>query len=96
MKCPTPKDPPRTPGLGLRKGPISEVPLQGSWSSSLQFLDSHKARALIRKRTPLGPYSRTMPKAPRGSYGGRRFLMRKVPLFLTRFLIPEAALPLRG
>ena len=35
----------------------------------------------IRNRSPLGPYSRLMPRALWWSWGGRRFLMSEVPLF---------------
>ena len=34
------------------------------------------------KRTPLGPYRRPVPKVLGGSYGGGRFLMSEVPLYL--------------
>ena len=34
----------------------------------------------MRNLRPLGPYSRTMPRVLRGSYGGGNFLMSKVPL----------------
>ena len=35
---------------------------------------------LIRNRRPLGPYSRTVPKALWGSEGGARFRFSEVPL----------------
>ena len=35
-----------------------------------------------RKRIPLGPYRRPMPRVRRGSQGGGRFLMGEVPLYL--------------
>ena len=37
---------------------------------------------LIRKRTPLGPYRRPMPRVLKGSWGGGCFLMGEVPLYL--------------
>ena len=40
----------------------------------------YRGTSLIRNRRPLGPYSRTMPRALRGSKGGGRFLMSEVPL----------------
>ena len=38
--------------------------------------------SLIRSRTPLGPYRWPMPRVPEGSYGGGRFLMGEVPLYV--------------
>ena len=43
---------------------------------------SYRGTSLIRKRPPLGPYSRTMPRNIWGSYGGGRFLMSEVLLYL--------------
>ena len=40
----------------------------------------YRGTSLIRKRTPLGPYSRTMPMALWGSWGGGLFLMSEVLL----------------
>ena len=42
--------------------------------------DGYRGTSLIRKRTPLGPYRRPMPKVLGGSQGGGRFLMGEVPL----------------
>ena len=44
---------------------------------------SHEYRgaSLIRKRTPLGPYRRPMPRVLRGSYGNERFLMGEIPVY---------------
>jgi len=38
---------------------------------------------LTRKRTPLGPYRRPVPRVLGESYGGGRFLMGEVPLHTT-------------
>jgi len=43
----------------------------------------YRGTSLIRKRTPLGPYSRPMPRVLGGSYGGEHFLMSEVPLYAT-------------
>ena len=40
----------------------------------------YRGTSLIRKRAPLGPYSRTMPRALWWPYGGLLFLMSEVPL----------------
>jgi len=39
-----------------------------------------RGATLTRKRHPLGPYRRRMPRVLWGSYGGGRFLMGEVPL----------------
>jgi len=41
----------------------------------------YRGTSLIRKRTPLGPYRRPMPRVLGGSWGGGRFLMGEVPLY---------------
>ena len=41
---------------------------------------AYRDTLLIIKRTPLGPYHRSMPRILGGSYGGGRFLMGEVPL----------------
>ena len=43
--------------------------------------EPYRGTSLIRNRRPLGPYSRTMPRALWGSWGGGRFRMSKVPLY---------------
>ena len=43
-------------------------------------LKVYRGTSVIRKRTPVGPYSRTMPRVLGGSQGGLRFLMGEVPL----------------
>ena len=48
------------------------VAMHGSW---------HRGASLIRKRTPLGPYHRPVPKVLGGSQGGGRFLTGEVPLY---------------
>jgi len=40
----------------------------------------YRGTSLIRNCLPLGPYSRTMPRALWGPYEGVRFLMAEVPL----------------
>jgi len=46
---------------------------------------SYRGTSLIRNRLPLGPYSRTMPRALGGASGGLRFLTSEVPLSLGYF-----------
>ena len=41
----------------------------------------YRGTSLTRKRTPLGPYRRSMPSALGGSQRGGRFLMGEVPLY---------------
>ena len=43
-------------------------------------IESYRVTSLIRNSRPLGPYSRTMPRALRWSYGGGQFLLSEVPL----------------
>ena len=81
-KCPSPKDSPRTLGIGLRNDPrgvrflISEVPLYGEHTSGTTLLVYfcleaalllYRVTSLIRKRSLLGPYHRPMPRALGGS-----------------------------
>ena len=40
-----------------------------------------KGTSLIRNSAPLGPYSRPIPRIFWRSWGGRRFIMSKVPLY---------------
>ena len=40
----------------------------------------YRGTSLTRKRAPLGPYSRTMPRALWRSWGGWLFVMSEVPL----------------
>ena len=40
----------------------------------------YRSTSLIRKRPPLGPYRRPIPRVIWGSQGGGRFLMGEVPL----------------
>ena len=42
---------------------------------------------LTRKRTPLGPYCRPMPRVLGGSHGGERFLMGEVPVQVSQALL---------
>jgi len=41
----------------------------------------YRGASLIRKRTPLGPFRRPMPRVLGGSWRGGRFLMSEVPLY---------------
>jgi len=41
----------------------------------------YRGTSLIRKRTPLGPYRRPVPRVLGVSHGGGRFLMGEVPLY---------------
>ena len=43
----------------------------------------YRVTSLIRKRTPLAPYSKTMPRALWKPQGGGLFLMSEVPLYNT-------------
>ena len=50
----------------------------------------YRGTSLIRKRTPLGPYRRLMPRVLGGSWGGGRFLMSEVPMYtLSREPLPS-------
>ena len=44
----------------------------------------HRATSLMRKRIPLGPYRKPVPRVIGGSQGVGRFLMGEVPLYHTR------------
>ena len=50
-----------------------------SWISPASNV-AYRGTSLIRKRTPLGPYSRPTPRVLGGSLGGGRFIMGEVPL----------------
>ena len=41
----------------------------------------YRGTSLLRKRTPLGPYRKPIPRVLGGSWGGGRFLMDEVPLY---------------
>jgi len=43
----------------------------------------YRGTFLIRKRHPIGPYSRPVPRALWWSWGGGPFLMSEVPLYYT-------------
>ena len=45
----------------------------------------NRSTSLVRKRTPLGPYRRLMPRVLGGLEGGGRFLMSEVPLHARAF-----------
>ena len=53
--------------LTIRRVLKVAMPIQGS--------------SLLRKRPPLGPYRRPMPRVLGGFQGGGRFLMSEVPLY---------------
>ena len=42
--------------------------------------EDYRGTSLTRKRTPLGPYRRPMPRVRGGSWGGGLYLMGEVPL----------------
>ena len=44
-------------------------------------LSHYRGTSLVRKRTPLGPYRRPLPRFIGGSYGGGRFLMGELRLY---------------
>ena len=52
-------------------------------SSTARPRDRYRGTSIIRKRPPLGPYCRPMPRVLGGSEGGGRFLMSEVPLYMT-------------
>ena len=59
---------------------------EGSWfwaTCGRETADASAAwgASLIRNRLPLGPYSRTIPRALGGAQGGVRFLTGEVPLY---------------
>ena len=54
---------------------MSEVPLYSAQE------ERYRGTSQMRKRTPLGPYRRPMPRVPGGSQGGGRFLMGEVTLY---------------
>ena len=43
----------------------------------------YRGTSLIRNHAPLGPYSRSMPRAPGWHYGGMLFIISEVPLYWT-------------
>ena len=49
----------------------------------------YRGTSPIRKRPPLGPYSRAMPRGLWWSLGGGRFLMSEVPLYSDVTAKPE-------
>ena len=65
---------------------MSEVPLQRAeaaiaWHANDAFSKPYRGTSLTRKRTPLGPYRRPMPRVLGGSYEGGRFFRGVVPLY---------------
>ena len=72
---------------GPRRGVflMSEVPLYSRGGGELPQraggrIPPYRATSRTRKRTPLGPYRRPMPRVLGGSVGGGRFFMSEVPL----------------
>ena len=62
-------------------------------SSTLAFpASTYMGPSLIRNRHPVGPYSRTMPRALWWSWGGGMFLMSEVPR-LARFQLVHSRFP---
>ena len=51
------------------------------WDALVQEYLAHKKQRPPRNTPLRGPYSRTLPRALRCSYGGGRFLMSEVPLY---------------
>ena len=51
------------------------------YTHTYRCLGTYRGTSLTRKRTPLGPYRRPMPRVLGGSEGVGRFLMSKVPLY---------------
>ena len=64
---------------------MSEVPLYQKMGRAVRLLRAssldYRGTSLIRNRLPLGPYSRTVPRALWGPQRGVRFLMNEVPLY---------------
>ena len=56
---------------------MSEVPLY--ISGGAQLCDSGHRRGVVGAAPPIGPYSRTMPRALWNPWGGALFLMSEVP-----------------
>ena len=65
---------------------VAGAPLDSAVAEAFQVADGcklnsvYRGTSLIRNSAPLGPYSRSMPRAPWWSYGGGLFLMSVVPL----------------
>ena len=71
---------------GLCNEAHEERSLVGTSVRSVRFfkVTPYRDTSLIRKRTPLGPYRRPMPRVLGGSQGGGCFLMGEVPLYVQR------------
>jgi len=72
--------------VDLTKSRTAHTTRFGGPSSVLAFCVGlrYRGTTLNRKRTPLGPYRRPMPRVLGGSYGGGCFLMGEVPLYVVR------------
>ena len=64
-------------GISYERG----APVVGGRRRVSSVSSEYRGTSLARKRTPLGPYSRTMPRLLWWCCGGGRFLMSEVPLF---------------
>ena len=60
-------------------------------TASLSTVNRYRGSALTRKRTPLGPYRRPMPRVLRGSWEGGRFLMRGTPVHRLQYRVSATA-----
>ena len=58
--------------------------------------ETYRGSSLIRKRTPLGPHRRPMPRVVGGSDEGGRFLMGEVRLYVLRERVSTQKASLRG
>ena len=82
---PPPLGPPQGPRQGATLGRYglrlleSEIPLYRGASNLSASNLQYRGISPIRKRNPLGPFSRTMPGILGGSYGGGQFLVIEVP-----------------
>ena len=72
----------RTPRSSVEKTRIKALPPLGSQQTgpSKREGDMYRGTSLERKRTPLGPYRRPMPRVLGESQGSGRALMGEVPL----------------
>ena len=66
-------------------------PLRGRSQRTL-----YRGTSLIRNSLPLGPFSRTLPRALWWSWGGGRFLMSEVPLYMGTSLTTQRATTCKG
>jgi hypothetical protein len=69
-----------TPFLDSRWPASKTLPAPSRVASLKGIAWVYRGTSPIRKRTPLGPYRRPMPRVVGGSWGGGRCLMGEVPL----------------